>query len=159
MRMHRHPYHPRAIRAGLLELIDSQPYTHCITLNSDRELSRLRMQSIFGTFCAKMDRRIHRRQRLENVPRSIRLNAIAFPEHLTTNAHLHALADFSSLQSQGVDESGLHNAVRECWLQSNRGAGSVDVQRRYSDGFASYAAKDAFSSDPVYFLAADFHPR
>lgn len=153
--MHENAFYPFAVRRGMIELIENQAYTHALTLNTDRELSIARIKSIFGTFCAKVDRLAHGRQRVGNIPASMRFKAIAFPEHLSTNAHLHALADLSLLKG---DEASLRQAVHRCWLQSTRRAGSVDVQPLTSNGFAFYATKEACSSDPTYFLASEFHP-
>ena len=46
----------QTIRQGLIEFAKAQPYTHAMTLNSDRQLSRDKIESIFGTFCLEMDR-------------------------------------------------------------------------------------------------------
>lgn len=151
-------FHPYAIRRGLIQLINSQPNTHGLTLNSDRPLSVSRIKSIFSTFCVKLDREIHGTQRVKNIPSADRLNAIAFPEHLETNAHLHALADLSHFDGHGFGNIGLERLLRNCWLQSTHGAGSVDVQRLTSDGYAWYATKATNLIDPTYFLSSDFHP-
>ncbi|WP_298190564.1 hypothetical protein [Novosphingobium sp.] len=150
--------HP-ALRKGMLELISQQPYTHSVTLNADRELTAKNLRSIFGTFCARIDRKIWGHQRVRSVPSADRFQAIAFPEHLSTNAHLHCLADLSSLRNVCGTKTRMERTIRDYWLQSNRGAGSVDVQLLYSDGFGEYAMKDADMSDPVYFLSCDFHPK
>lgn len=115
----------RTIREGIFELIASQPFTHCITLNSDRELSLPRLRGIFGTFCVKIDRQIHVRDHVRNLPIGDRLNAIAFPEHLATNAHLHVLANLAPLEARHPQPQALTECIRRCWLQSSRGAGSV----------------------------------
>lgn len=148
----------RTIREGIFELIASQPFTHCITLNSDRELSLPRLRGIFGTFCVKIDRQIHVRDHVRNLPIGDRLNAIAFPEHLATNAHLHVLANLAPLEARHPQPQALTECIRRCWLQSSRGAGSVYLDERRSSGFDRYAAKEANGSDPIYFLSSDYHP-
>lgn len=152
-------YNAKRIRAGLTDFMASQPYTHALTLNTDREMSVETLRSIFGTFCVKIDRFVHGIQRVRQLPASDRLNAIAFPEHLSTNAHLHGMADLSRLRTACRNEGDLAKVVHRIWRQSTRGAGSVDVTPLYSFGFGSYATKEVTSADASYFLAADFYPR
>jgi hypothetical protein len=151
------PFNP-AFHRGLLQMIKEQPYTHGLTLNADREMNTERIESIFKTFCALIDREMHGVQRVKNIPTNVRLNAIAFPEHLTTNAHLHALADLSCLEDRCKDAVKFSRIIYVSWRKASRGAGSTDVQRLTSDGFGKYAAKGARSTDPVYWLARQFHP-
>jgi hypothetical protein len=157
--MHEHTnFHRQAIRQGLIEWISDQPFTHCLTLNSDRELAEAKLRKIFGTFCAKVDRAVHGRQRVYKMPAAERFHAIGFPERLSTNAHLHVLGDLSAFKGRNPASVSLNEVIRCCWLQSTRGAGSVDVQALRSGGFARYATKGVTGSDPTYFLAADYHP-
>ena len=149
----------RDVRRGLLQLINDQPYTHALTLNTDRELSLRRIRGVFGTFCMKLDREILGTQRPASLPASLRLNAIAFPEHLGTNAHLHVLADFSALMTLWPYQCYAFDLIRCCWLQSTRGAGSIDVKPLRDNGYSRYALKNALGRDPVFFLARDFHPQ
>lgn len=151
---------PRHIlRKGMLDFISQRPYTHGLTLNADRELTASKLGSIFATFCVKIDRKILGRQRVRNIASADRFQAIAFPEHLSTNAHLHCLADLSRLLAVCGTDAWMERTIRDYWLQSTHGAGSVDVQRLYSDGFGEYAMKHADMSDPVYFLSCHFHPK
>jgi len=149
---------PKRIRAGLIDFMSSQPFTHALTLNTDRQLSISQLKGIFGTFCAKIDRATHGIKRVTNIPRNERLNAFVVPEHLSTNAHLHGMADLARLRAVCRDEAELDPTLYRLWRQSTRGAGSVHVTSLYSMDFGDYSLKDAWSTDVTYFLAADFHP-
>ena len=91
-----HPYHPPRIRRELCSWIASDSYTHALRLNTDRVLSIGRLKDIFGTFCYRYDKSALGIRNLLKVPSSQRLRAIAFPENLETNAHLHVAADLSA---------------------------------------------------------------
>lgn len=155
--LHYSPYTRRTIRSGIQELIEGQPYTHAVTLNADRELGPRRIRTIFGTFCHKLDREILACQNARQFPQEQRFNAIAFPENLGTNAHLHVHADLRRA-AEGRTDQQLFDLIRRCWLQSTRGSGSVDIQQLFGDGWAAYCTKKFSSNDPVYFLSSDFHP-
>lgn len=149
---------PRSVRHGLIELLSTRPYTHGLTLNTDRELSLTRLRMIFGTFCHDLDRVILGTPNVRRCPRELRFNAIAFPEHLDTNAHLHVHADLRALSCNRTVPQ-VRNIIHRVWRTATRGAGSVDVQELQGDGFAWYSTKDARGTDPIYFLSHDFHPR
>jgi hypothetical protein len=138
--------------------MSDQRFTHALNLNTDRELSHSRIGRIFGTFCHNIDRQILCAQNVRGYPLDLRLNAIAFPEHLETNAHLHGHADLSAFIARGMDEPAIAELIRRTWLQSTRGAGSVVVKKLLSTGFAGYSMKAAHATAPAYFLASDFHP-
>lgn len=148
---------PRQLREGLVEFIRASDYSHALTLNTDRELTLPRLRSIFSNLCMNVDRRIHDRQRMSLIPPSMRFKAIAFPEHLNTNAHLHVSADLRPLESKFPLGIGLLSFLEDAWLKATRGAGSVHMQPITSDTWAWYQTKEAQTSDPTYFLAADFH--
>jgi len=157
--MHDHqPLNARTIRSGLIEFMNSQSYTHALTLNSDRELSVTRIRSIFSTFCVSIVREMLGKQRVGAVSSDDRLNAIAFPEHLESNAHLHALADFSCFIGRGFDHNRLTTLVYKTWRCSTHEAGSIDLGPIRSQGYPRYITKLACGRDPLYFLARDFHP-
>jgi len=84
-----------------------------------------------------------------------RLRAVAFPEHLETNAHLHVSADLTFALSR-LDEAGTKEAIRTSWLQANKGAGSIDLDLIKDSGWSGYQTKALRGSD--YFLSADFFP-
>ena len=138
--------------------MSTQPYNHGLTLNTDRQLSLSRLKSIFGTFCHDLDRVILGTPEVRSYPRELRFNAIAFPEHLETNAHLHVHADLRGLSARRTDQQ-VTEIIYRIWRTATRGAGSVDVQKLQGNGFAWYATKDARGMDPTYLLSSDFHPR
>jgi hypothetical protein len=146
----------KAIRRSLCDLIKSQPYTHALTLNSDRALSQVRLRGIFGTFCHDIDRKMLGRQKVCGYPTHLRFNAIAMPEALETNAHLHVHADLALLLEK-FGEDHAREVIRCEWLKATRGSGSVHVDPLYGDGFAWYSTKRFNGLDPVYFLSSDFH--
>lgn len=151
-------YTQQTVRRGLMRFVAKSDFTHALTLNADRELSVGRMRSVFSNLCMNVDRKIHGRQRVRGIPSSERFRAIAFPEHLESNAHLHVSADLRQLEQFFPFSFGLHTFLEETWLKATRGAGSFYMKPMTSEGWAWYLTKQARSPDPVYFLAADFHP-
>src|SRR5690606_32762345 len=122
-----HTFSVYRLRRELGGWIDQDGYTHALTLNTDRELSLTRIETIFGTFCHKVDKAALGRN-AQRMPADQRFRAIAFPEHLNTNAHLHVAADLSQViaKFEGVGRP-LDESLRQLWLQSTRGSGSIDV--------------------------------
>ncbi len=147
------------MRTALIDWITSLNATHSLTLNTDRELSLTRMKSIFGTFCHNVDRLIFDCENVKRMPSCQRFQAIAFPEHLETNAHLHVCADLSGLIPKFGTEDELNARLEKIWLKATRDAGSVHAVKITDRGAVRYAAKAANLHDPVFFLAAEFHPR
>ncbi len=145
----------RRERASIIDWAANDNYTHAITLNTDRELSLGNMRSIFSTFCHRFDKSVHGIRSLQRFPDDLRLRAIVFPENLATNAHLHGYGDFTSALKVLGSEWKLYSVVRTTWLQSTRGAGSIDIQSSPDKGWGAYATKDY---DGNYFLAADYWP-
>jgi hypothetical protein len=137
-------------------MLSSNRFPHALTLNTDRELSPNRLRSIFGNFCMNVDRVIHAKQHVSKLPSSDRFLAIAWPENLDTNAHLHVAADLRGFAARvgGIDPT----ALGKIWHRASRGAGSVHVQDMTSRGWASYITKKASGADPLYFISTDFHP-
>lgn len=146
------------LRRGLTAFISEQDYTHAITLNAERALSLRRLESIFSTFCITLDRTICGKQRVTRIPSRDRFRAIAFPEHLETNAHLHVAADLRPLKRYCGSNIRMRQALHFAWMRATHGAGSVDLQPITSSGWANYMVKDVQWNDPIYFLASDFHP-
>src|SRR5690606_27043263 len=99
MRVMQTTFTPRIIRKGISNWINSDNYSHAITLNSDRELTLPKLKTIFSTFCYEFDKKTLGRN-LKKQSLDKRFRAIAFPEHLSTNAHLHLAADL---------ETAIHN--------------------------------------------------
>jgi hypothetical protein len=149
--MHR-PHQLRLERLALIDWVADGNYTHALTLNTDRELSPARLKEIFSNFCHRFDRAVLRHRNMKTMPRELRLRAIAFPENLATNAHLHALADLTA--SVGIlGERQALELARTSWLQSTRGAGSFHWAAAPDRGWAGYATK---RYNGTYYLAADF---
>jgi hypothetical protein len=150
-----HTYSNNALRGELRRWIGNDGYTHALTLNTDRELALPRIRSIFSTFCHRFDKAVLGSRNVRSAPADHRLRAIAFPEHLQTNAHLHVSADLTFALAH-LGEQRLRKEIRCAWLQSTRGAGSVDIQLVADVGWARYQTKDFRGTD--YFLSSDFFP-
>ena len=153
MKLAKHSYRP-----ALVSWISSDTYSHALTLNTDRELTLTSVRKIFGLFCREVDRIIHGRNNVRNIPASTRFKAVAFPEHLDTNAHLHLAADLSPLTRLFSSDDRIKCHLESAWLKSTRGAGSLHMEPIIDAGWARYLVKDASRTDPVYFLSAQFHP-
>lgn len=148
-------YQLRRERKALLDWAMEQRFTHALTLNTDRELNERRLDDIFGCFCHRYDKAIHGRN-LKRVPLESRLNVIAFPENLSTNAHLHAFVDLSpAIEAFGNDGVSIER-LRTCWLQSTRGAGSVCLVAQPDRRWGGYCTK-RFNGN--YLLSADYWPK
>jgi hypothetical protein len=147
-------YQQRLERQALVDWTTDDRFTHALTLNTDRELSAGRLSEIFSCFCRRFDKAVHGRN-LNRVASGSRLHAIAFPENLSTNAHLHAVVDLSAAIEAFGDEALALERVRTCWLQATRGAGSICAEAKPNGGWGSYCTK-RFTG--IYFLAADYWP-
>jgi hypothetical protein len=139
----------RALRSWMAK----DKYTHALTLNSDRELSLAQIKKILSCFCKILDQRALDIRNLKLVPPDLRLRLIAFPENLTTNAHLHCFADFTAAKYCLGDETTLEAVVREAWHRANRGAGSIHLVPDPDYGWAKYITKSNFRK---FFLSSEF---
>lgn len=145
----------RRERASIVDWAANDNYSHSITLNTDRELSLLRMKDICSTFCHQFDQQVHGKRNMRRLPSDLRMRGIFFPENLSTNAHLHGAVDLSvAMRNVGSGER-LEQEVRRAWKKATRGAGSVDLKTELDSGWFGYGTK---RFDGTYFLAADFHP-
>jgi hypothetical protein len=153
-----HTFSPYRIRGALCRWIQDDGYTHALTLNTDRELSLGRIKTIFGTFCHKIDRAVLGTRHAKRAAAHQRIRAVAFPENLGTNAHLHIAADLTHALAAMSDEARLSELIRCAWLQSNRGFGSVDVQRLTGSGWPFYMTKRFRAPDHPMLFASDYHP-
>lgn len=144
----------RQQRAAIVDWTTDDRITHALTLNTDRELSARRLSQIFGCFCHLLDKAVHGRN-LNRVVREVRLYAIAFPENLKTNAHLHAVADLRRVIEAYGDEALALEQVRRCWLKATKGAGTFDWKAKPDRGWGVYCTK-RFTG--TYFLSADYWP-
>ena len=149
------PYQLRQERTALANWIAEDGYTHAITLNTDRELSSPRLKMIFSNFCHRFDKALHGGRNMKRMPTELRLRAIAFPENLSTNAHLHVSADFSTAVEFMGDEGSVMTLARTCWLQATRGAGSFYHEPAPDANWGRYCMK-RFNGD--YFLSSEFFP-
>lgn len=146
------------LRSELCAWINDQEFTHALTLNSDRELSARRISGIFGTFCLKVDRAVLGRN-AQSILSEHRFRAVAFPENLQTNAHLHVAADLAELRAQCENRPGsMDETLRRLWLQSTRGAGSIDIKEIRGVGWSSYMSKGFTRLDSLYFHSSQYHP-
>lgn len=134
-------------RAAIVHWTADDRITHALTLNTDRELSAKRLSEIFGCFCHLVDKAVHGRN-LSRIAQEARLYAIAFPEKLSTNAHLHAVADLRLAIEAFGDETLALLHVRKCWLTAT---GKAKPDR----GWGGYCTK---SFTDTYFLSADYWP-
>ena len=139
-------------------MLSDEQFTHALTLNTDRDLSAARLRAIFNNFCMNVDRAVHDKQRVRKLPSSDRFLAIAWPENLETNAHLHAVADLRALADMTSDADDLKSRLATIWHQATRQAGSVHCIPRSDEGWAYYMTKKAHLSDPLYWISTEFHP-
>lgn len=144
----------RRERENLVAWMAGQPFTHALTLNTDRELSGPNIGSMFGIFCHEFDKSLHGRK-LKRVPQSARLHAIAFAENLSSNAHLHACADLRLASEFTGGEAIAVELARVCWMRATNGAGSFCHKPRPDAGWGNYCTK---RFDGTYYLSADFWP-
>lgn len=149
---------PRRLHRALCQWMEHDSYSHAVTLNTDREMSLARIESVFSTFCKLFDKAVLGLRNVRPVPATHRLHAIAFPEHLDTNAHLHCLMDLTFAKSRMSDQE-VRDLIRSAWLKSSKGAGSVCIDERTGPGFERYASKHFLKTGGDFFLSSDFHPR
>lgn len=155
---HRSPFQHRDLRNAVIGMLSDRRFTHAVTLNTDRELSASRLRDIFKTFCMNIDRRAHAKQNVRNIPSSERLLAIAFPENLATNAHLHAVADFSRLVQQTASHQELEEVIARTWTKATRESGSAFLSPQPDSGWSRYITKMSRWPEPLYWISTDFHP-
>jgi hypothetical protein len=148
----------RRIRRELQAWCQQLDLPHAITLNADRPLSLSRLRHIFALFCLKCDRVVHDRKNVQSLSAADRMHAIAFPEHLDTNAHLHGLADLRSFYARFPSTAAAKAYLNCLWRQSTRGAGSVAIDPVSSAGWPRYLTKAVTTPDAPYFHSAEFHP-
>jgi hypothetical protein len=157
--MTKHLYaNPHNLRPHFAKFFEDQGYTHFLPLNSERPLTVPRIKNIFGAFCKEVDRKMLNVARVEKRPSCERLRAVAVPEHLESNAHLHCLIDLKPLLSRFSDSGECEAFLQSLWKGVSRTGGSIDLQLRTGVGAAAYALKVADRRDPTYFLSSDFHP-
>lgn len=159
MNIQPNPYRPAIIRHSLVTMMSHDRYGHAITLTLNRGgLGVDWLNSRFKVFCHEIDRLKFNRVRVSKVPSTERLHAIAVPEKVNTNAHLHVVADLGFMVARGYLEADIAREVDVIWAKVTNGSGTSDVQPIANDGWAWYATKESFARDHQYFLSSDYHP-
>lgn len=149
---------PRIRRDALIEWCRRPEFTHALTLAPNRKnISIDLLTDMFGAFCREVDRLMfgtkhaHRRLTWE------RFQAIAFPEMLEGNPHLHCVANFSRLHWQSRLDKPWEVELPGIWEHLTRGAGSLDLHLKYGSVWERYITKEAYRPGHDFLLAADFH--
>ena len=109
---------------------------------------------MFGWFCLEVDRLMFGRKNVHKYVTGNRLRAIAFPEMLDGNPHLHGACDFSRKHWQHrLDKSWLEQ-LPAIWkdVAKNRFA-EFNITPIRDCGWGRYITKDSVE----FILAADFH--
>lgn len=139
----------------------SQPqFTHALTLNlnlPDAKLSAARIR--FGKFCYGVDRMMTGKRRVERIHTIDRFEAVAFPEHVDSNLHLHVAANFHrrSWPHRPFGEQEQRELDR-IWRSVTNGLGTTMITPARDDGWARYITKEWGRPGHDYFLSSDFHP-
>lgn len=114
----------------MIEWASTRRFTHAITLNADREsLSLASIRKMFGQFCHQVDRLRTGKHRVARLRTWERFEAIAFPEHLESNLHLHIAANFDRRYWGGRSLSGQDDiALGRIWSRVTKGSGSIEIR-------------------------------
>lgn len=144
----------REHRAAIIDWMTGGGFTHAFTLNTERELTLARLNDIFASFCHRYDKLVLGRN-LKQADKNERLRAIAFPEKLSSNAHLHAVVDIGpAIAILGSEEQAIQLAAM-CWRKATRGSGSLWPEAEPDSGWGRYITK---CFDGTLLLAADYWP-
>jgi hypothetical protein len=131
--------------------------SHTVHLAPNRDDLRFELLvGVFKTFCHEVDRWKLCRRKVDNVASSERFLAIAFPEKLETNPHLHAAADFHFLLNRGLHDAEIELRVHRLWRKVTRGTGTAEVHPLSVAGL-EYIAKEVRTADHRYVLSSEFH--
>lgn len=149
--------------AAALAFIEDIHATHAITLNANLGAVPInRLRKLFSLFCLQIDRLRFGRRAIAQMSHD-RFDAIAFPEHLAANAHLHVAANLSP-QWWRIDMQTLERELQNIWHDITKGHGSIYLKPIFSDGWGRYIAKELnFLTDrhlnegEDYFWSRDFH--
>lgn len=88
----------------------------------------------------------------------MRLEAVAFPEHVESNLHLHVVANFARRYWGGRAISHEQESELSCiWHRVTKGSGTSVIKLAQNAGWARYVTKEWFRSDHDYIHSADFH--
>jgi hypothetical protein len=138
--------------------MEREHFTHAVTLNPNRGTISVRfLEKLFKRFCHEMDREKLRTSRPYRAPASERFEAIAMPEHLESNPHLHLVADLNFLIDRTLTLPSISFLIERTWKRVTMGSGTVDVQILGEGCREKYIANEFDSADHSYFLASDFH--
>lgn len=153
------PLSPHRLREGLIEFARGRSYTHAITLNANQgDIGLNGLKRLFKGFCYSVDRYAHQRLRVQKLLSRERFDAIAFPEHLESNAHLHICANLSSDFLGHEFDVKDEREIDRLWRETTGGPGSTDFEVMPDDGWMRYITKEHRRPDHQYILSWDFHP-
>lgn len=149
----------RLMREEIIKWLSDPRFTHALTLNLNRADCTLRTaKALFGIFCRDVDRMMLGKKRVERVHTCQRLEAIAFPEHLETNLHLHIMANFARRYWSGHSITEEQEAeLARIWRRVTKGSGTSEIKLTRDAGWARYATKEMHHPDHDYIHSADFH--
>lgn len=149
---------PRIRRDALIEWCGRPEFTHALTLAPNRRNITFDMlASMFGAFCLEVDRLMIGTKHVHRRPTWERFQAIAFPEMLEGNPHLHCVANFSRLHWQSRLDKAWEDALPGIWERVTREAGELDLQPKRGVHWERYITKEALRPGHDFLLAADFH--
>lgn len=152
------PFSPHRLREGLIEFARGRSYTHAITLNANKgDIGFKGVKRLFRGFCYSVDRYAHQRRRVEKLLSHQRFEAIAFPEHLESNAHLHICANLSSKFLGHDFDIKDQREIDRLWRETTSGSGSTLFKEITDDGWMRYITKEHRRPDHQYILSSDFH--
>jgi hypothetical protein len=150
---------PKIRRDGLIEWCRDPKFTHALTLAPNRKnISPDLLADMFGAFCREVDRYMFGTIHVHRRPTWERFEAIAFPEMLEGNPHLHCVANFSRLHWQSRIDKPWQTNLPSIWARITREAGSFDLQEKWGVRWEGYITKEAYRQGHDFLLAADFHP-
>lgn len=154
------PLRKARLRSETIAWLSSPPFTHAITLSpNQKEIGLPRLRKLFGLFCLWIDRIRFNRRRVDKLETWQRFNAVALPEKLEGNPHMHLAVNFCpTWWSEKIGDGDLQLIVRELWAELTRGSGSYHLTPIRDAGWPRYITKEIYRHDHEFFLAADFHP-
>jgi len=158
MTCHRPVLSPRIRHDALIEWCRRPEFTHALTLAPNRRnITPVMLTKMFGAFCREVDRLMFGTKHVHRRPTWERFQAIAFPEMLEGNPHLHCVANFSRLHWQSRLDTGWEAELLPIWEGLTREAGTLDLQEKWGAGWERYITKEAYRPGHDFLLAADFH--
>jgi hypothetical protein len=151
------PFSRESMRNGIRHFIETQGFTHSLTLNSNRDLSIPNIRSMFGNFCRRVDQDRFKKRHVERLPSCFRFRAIAFVEHAASYPHLHLAIDLGPTWLASIVDDRLGRQLQAHWIEVTDGAGSIQLDPiACIQGWSRYITKN-YRRDDEYFLSSDFH--